>query len=160
MLAGLKNWVARMSGPATPSEDVSTGDAELRAATALLLVEASALDGSIDAAEEQAVRRLLDHWFGLAADEIEDLLADARAKVESNVELYGVTRVIKQNLAPDERVAVLEMLWEVAYADGELHDFEANLVRRVAGLLHVSDKASGEARKRVLSRLEADGIRA
>jgi len=47
-------------------------------------------------------------------------------------------------------------LWEVAYADGEVHDYEANLVRRVAGLLYVQDRDSGRARKRVLKRLNID----
>jgi len=45
------------------------------------------------------------------------------------------------------------MAWEVAYADGELHDFEANLLRRLAGLLYIEDRDSGMARKRVLDRL-------
>ena len=49
------------------------------------------------------------------------------------------------------------MLWEVVYADGELHDYEASLLRRVSGLLYVSDWDSGEARKRVRSRLGATG---
>ena len=49
---------------------------------------------------------------------------------------------------------MIEMLWEVAYADGILHDFEANLIRRATGLLHVSDRESGVARKRVLEQLD------
>jgi len=52
---------------------------------------------------------------------------------------------------------VIEMLWEVAYADGQLHDYEANLLRRITGLLYVSDRESGEARKRVLARLGLPG---
>ena len=49
------------------------------------------------------------------------------------------------------------MLWEVVYADGELHDYEASLLRRIAGLLYVPDRESGEARKRVLARLGVEG---
>ena len=49
---------------------------------------------------------------------------------------------------------MMEMLWAVVYADGELDDFESNMMRRVAGLLYVDDRASGEARKRVLARIE------
>ena len=45
------------------------------------------------------------------------------------------------------------MLWEVAYADGALHDYEASLLRRVAGLLYVSDRDNGEARLRVMAKL-------
>ena len=50
------------------------------------------------------------------------------------------------------------MIWSVAYADGEVHDFESNLARRVAGLLHVTDRDAGAARKRAIARLEQDGV--
>ena len=50
------------------------------------------------------------------------------------------------------------MMWEVAYADGVLHDFESNLIRRATGLLHVSDQESGDARKRVLERLDIGAL--
>ena len=49
------------------------------------------------------------------------------------------------------------MLWEVAYADGVLHDYEANLLRRVGGLIYVNDRERGDARRRVLARIDADG---
>jgi len=61
---------------------------------------------------------------------------------------------------PEDRVRILEMVWAVAYADGSLHDFEASLARRVAGLLHVSDRDSGAARKRARARLEHGADRA
>jgi len=51
---------------------------------------------------------------------------------------------------------MIEMLWEVAYADGSLHDFESNMLRRVAGLLYVTDRESGDARKRVVARLSGE----
>jgi len=47
----------------------------------------------------------------------------------------------------------VEMLWEVVYADGVLHDYEANLLRRIGGLIYVSDMDRGNARKRVMTRL-------
>ena len=53
----------------------------------------------------------------------------------------------------EERIELIEMIWEVVYADGELHDYEANLLRRLGGLLYVSDRERGDARKRVLARL-------
>ena len=63
------------------------------------------------------------------------------------------TRVIKDRFSEDERVRMIEMLWTGAYADRRLHDYEASLVRRVAGLIYVADRDSGAARKRVLRRL-------
>jgi hypothetical protein len=62
-----------------------------------------------------------------------------------------VTRIINNRLPPEQRVAVIEMLWQVVYADGSVDDYESNLVRRVAGLLHVSDRDAGEARKRAIA---------
>jgi uncharacterized tellurite resistance protein B-like protein len=70
-----------------------------------------------------------------------------------SVQWNGFTSAIKDGLDHAERVQLIEMLWEVVYADGQLHDYEASLLRRVSGLLYVSDRESGEARKRVLARL-------
>ncbi|MEK9672529.1 MAG: TerB family tellurite resistance protein [Rhodospirillaceae bacterium] len=81
------------------------------------------------------------------------LLAEA-ATLVGDLELFGMTGTSKQSLAPEHRVAIMEMLWEVVYADGQAHYFEASLARRVAGLLHVPDRDAGAARKRVLARLE------
>jgi Tellurite resistance protein TerB len=71
-------------------------------------------------------------------------------RAAASTDFYQVTRIIKDRLEPDQRAAIIEMLWEVAYADGEVHDYEANLM--VAGLLHVEDRDAGEARRRVLQR--------
>jgi uncharacterized tellurite resistance protein B-like protein len=65
--------------------------------------------------------------------------------------------VIKAKFSLEERIDLMEMLWEVVYADGELHHYEANLMRRLAGLLHVSDRDVGAARKRAQARLESSG---
>jgi uncharacterized tellurite resistance protein B-like protein len=159
MLAKLKSWADRLSatdaGPA-PAEGIG----ELEAATATLLVEAASLDGEFDASEEAIIRRLLTEEFGLDDGEADGLINDARTRADTSVGFYGVTRQIKDRMTPEDRVAVLEMVWAVAYADGNLHDFEANLARRIAGLLHVPDRDSGAARKRALARLERGADRA
>ncbi|HEY9164201.1 MAG TPA: TerB family tellurite resistance protein [Magnetovibrio sp.] len=129
-------------------------EAELELAAAALLVEAAVLDGEFDAAERATVERLLKAHFKLDDTQVLDLIRDAEAAIEDSNELYTLTRTVKDGLKVEERTAIIEMLWEVAYADGELHDYESNLVRRLAGLLYVSDRDSGEARKRVLAKLE------
>ena len=73
--------------------------------------------------------------------------------VDTVPEIYGFTRTIRNNFTHAERVTMLELLWEVAYADGVLHDYEASLLRQVTGLLYVTDQESGAARKRALERL-------
>ena len=129
------------------------GADRLQLATAALLVEAAEMDAEFGAEERAKITELVQRRFGLNAAESSALLEAARDKVEQSVEVYGFTRDIKNAFSPEERIEMMEMLWEVAYADGELHDLEAGLMRRLAGLLHVSDRDSGLARKRVLARL-------
>ena len=111
------------------------------------------MDAEFGAAERAKIGELVRDRLGLEEAEANALLRAATEKVEQSVEMYGLTRVIKNAFSPEERTEMMEMLWEVAYADGALHDLEASLMRRLAGLLHVSDRDSGLARRRVLARL-------
>lgn len=129
------------------------GFREEHLAAAALMVEAARLDGSFGEAERRKIGELLCDRFHLPAELALRLLDRAERRATESVAWQGFTRAIKDALPPEERVAVIEMLWEVAYTDGELHDYEASLLRRVAGLLYVDDKASGEARLRVMERL-------
>ncbi len=140
-------------GDRPDARDAAGGSADrLQLATAALLVEAAEMDADFGAEERAKITELVERRFGLSAAESQALLQAARDKVEQSVEVFGFTREIKNAFSPEERIEMMEMLWEVAYADGELHDLEASLMRRLAGLLHVSDRDSGLARKRVLAR--------
>ncbi len=130
------------------------GDDDVQASAVALLIETALMDGEFDASERETISRLLAERFGLDAGEVDSLIAAGTEAVERSAELFGFTRVLKRDFDHRDRVRMLEMLWEVAYADGRLHDYEANLVRRIAGLLHVPDRESGAARKRVLERLD------
>ena len=137
-------------------ETVSDGHAapsEAHVAAAALMVEAARLDGTFGDDERDRIRALLVGHFQLTPWVAGELLARAEHTATESVAWQGFTRAIKDELPPEERIAVIEMLWEVVYADGRLHDYEASLLRRVAGLLYVSDRDSGEARLRVLARL-------
>lgn len=144
-------------GPNSTDASVSPTN-EPEAAAAALLVEAALIDGEFDEAERRVIADLLANRFGVAAAEIEALIIEAEAKVDDAVELHGFARRAKDAFDHEGRIELIEMLWEVAYADQVVHDYEANLVRRLAGLLHVSDRESGAARKRVLQRLDIPSI--
>ena len=132
-------------------------DNELQLAAATLLVEAACLDGHYGEAEQAAIDSLLQQRFGLNEAEAQTLRDLALAEQSEANQLLGFTRVIKDRYSPEERIELIEMVWEAAYADGELHAHEANLLRRLGGLLYVSDRERGEARKRVLARLQRSG---
>ena len=84
------------------------------------------------------------------------MMAEAEQTAETSVDLYHFTRVAKDLLDEAGRIELLEAMWEVVYADGTLHEYEAQLMRRVSGLLFVEDRESGAARKRALEKLGLD----
>jgi len=135
----------------------SPGEDRLPLAAAVLLVEAARMDGNFDNDERRAIHTLLTWRFEMSDDDVDALIDAADAEADRLVELSTYVRTIKNHFSHDERVELIEMMWTVVYADGRLDDYEANLMRRVAGLLYVSDMESGAARKRVRERLDLDG---
>ncbi len=123
-------------------------DAELRLAAACILVEASLVDGHVDGRETAQLTGLLAGHFGLGAADAEALVVRAAEVAEDAADWNRFTRVLKAEFDRSERVAMMEMLWRVVLADGELHAYEDSLVRRIAGLLHVEDGDRALARRR------------
>ncbi|NIA71089.1 TerB family tellurite resistance protein [Pelagibius litoralis] len=138
---------------AGPTAAGNHGTDQLQLAAVALLVEAAQMDDDFGTAERSKIIELVQRRFELSEAASHELLQAASDKVDQSIQIFGFTRVVNDAFSADERVEMMEMLWEVAYADGELHDYESNLMRRLAGLLHVSDRDSGEARKRALARL-------
>ena len=110
------------------------------------------MDGDFDDQERRVIANLISGHFGLGSDETQALIDTGEKAAEQSNQLFAFASVIKQGFEVEDRIEMIEMLWDVACADGEVHDYEANLVRRVAGLIHVSDRESGQARKRAMNR--------
>ena len=146
---------ALLLGRAGALPEPGAADADQRQmAVAALLVEAALMDDRFEDTERAKILELLKARFALDDAATESLLTAARDRVAQSAQLFGFTRAVTDRFSAEERVELMEMLWQVAYADGRLDDFEASLMRRVAGLIHVSDRESGEARKRALAKLE------
>lgn len=152
MLDVLKSFISepRKISEASPQEPT------VQSAAAALLVEAAMADGTFDEKERAQVKDVLVHLFSLPEESLDGIIADAEDTVAQSNQLYGFATTVKDNLDYDGRVELMQMLWEVVYADGQLDDFEANLVRRVSGLLYVADQDSGRARKEALEQLGLD----
>lgn len=125
-------------------------------AVAALLVEAARMDDHFEIAERRVIERLLTERFALSAEETARLLEAAERALKQSSQLFRFTHLAKQ-MPPADRVGLIEMLWEVAYADGVLDANEDALLRKIAGLIYVPDRDRGEARKRVLRRLGIEG---
>ena len=127
-----------------------------RLSVAVLLMEAAQQDDKFDSSERMIIEKLLTKRFDLTAAECFKLMAVAEAQARQLVQLHGHTSDIAHELSPDERIALVEMLWEVAYADGVLDPQEDLLIRRIAGLIYVTDRDRVLARQRVLARVMHD----
>ena len=150
MLATLKKLMRL--GKENEIENLSF-DQEGRMACAALMTRAAWLDGTLDKVEENALRDLMMKRFEISPDEADEILKAAADDLDASNDLYRYTKDLRDNFDADERLKLIEMIWEVVYADGVLHDFEATLMRRLAGLLYVDDRDSGEAKKRVMHKL-------
>ena len=107
-------------------------------ATAALLVEVMRADYEVRAEERDAVLHALGAAFDdLSAGETRDLLARAEVRADDATSLYEFTQHINRQLDHEQKAHVVELLWRVAYADGDLDKYEEHLVRRIADLIHV-----------------------
>jgi uncharacterized tellurite resistance protein B-like protein len=153
MIDRLFDWL-KEGGP-----DLSRGKDELQLAVAALLLEAAIVaDGQFDERERSVIRQLLERRFHLAPADAEALVVAAVRRVEGSAQLFGFTSTINGQLSRERKIDVIEMLWEVAYADGVLDPLEDSLLRRIAGLIDISDRERGEAKLRVLRRLGVQPI--
>jgi len=143
---------AFLTGEETPRKPGQFDEIQI-AVVALLVRAAATADARFDENERATIARIATEYFNLSKDDVDDLVEAAAQDEVKTVDLHRWTKAIKNNYDEAARIDLIEKLWEVVYADGELDDYEANLLRRVAGLIYVPDRESGQARLRVLNRL-------
>lgn len=108
-------------------------------ATAALLLELARSDFSESAEEHEAIRHLLQRRFGLDDPAIDELIKNATKRADTSVSLHEFTHRLNRELPEEDKIEIIEMLWRVSHADGHIDKHEEHLIRRIAGLLHVSD---------------------
>ena len=125
-------------------------------ALAVLLIEVARSDDGVEDRGQGVIQRALALRFGLERSEVIRLIKAAEERATEATDLFHFTRVVVENFTEEERIGVIEMLWEVVYSNGVLTGDEDALIRRVAGLIYVSDRDRGEARRRVMQRFERE----
>src|SRR5687768_561242 len=137
MLDLLRDFFRRLGGP---DQVRHFGEDDARRALAALRVHTMAIDGVISSAGRKTLEELLARRFSLSGEDLQTLIDDATAAEQEAVDLYRFTSVLKRQMDEEARIRVVESLWEIAYADGKSHEFEENLVWRVAELLGVNPR--------------------
>ena len=134
MLARIRQFFDRLSGDHDAND---IGEEEIRLAVAALLYHVVAVDGVVSDAERTTLTDLLKTRFDLDPTATELLVHAAETADAEAVDLYSFTSVLKQRLEVADRERIIEMMWRLVYADGSAHEFEDNVVWRVAELLAV-----------------------
>ena len=130
--------------------EIGTIDLEhaLRVATAVLLVEVTRADFSVEQSERQRLRQLLEQQFELSVEELDALLEQAEVDADRLVSIQHITRLINQHYDHAMKLRVIQMMWHMVYADGEKDHYEEHLIRQVADLLYISHSEFVQARHR------------
>jgi len=151
MIGWLKTFLAAETGA---SSHARLHESDRIHAAAALMVETAARDGDFSAGERATIERLLQAHFDLDAASAAAMVDDVLALHENASDVFRFTSAVNKRFSPEERLEIVELLWEVVYADGEAHHYETSLMRRLAGLLYLEDGDVGAARKRVQARLK------
>ncbi len=117
-----------------------------------LMIEAAYTDGQIDESELNKIKLSLINVFGADLKDIDLVIKEAINNKDNSKSLHHYTSFINKNFTDEKKLHLIEALWEIVLSDGKIHDFESSLIRRIAGLLYISDVKSGNARKRALDK--------
>ncbi|MFL6624253.1 MAG: TerB family tellurite resistance protein [Sulfurifustaceae bacterium] len=124
----------------TPNDATNRPD-PVRVAAAALLIEMARMDGGVTETERGRIEGMVQTKFGLNANEAGELLRVAEQEAREATDYYQFTSLIKDHFTPIQKERLVEHLWDVAYADGNLHPYEEHLVRKIADLLYVPHKS-------------------
>jgi uncharacterized tellurite resistance protein B-like protein len=141
-----------LSGKAAPT--ATKGADDLQVAVAALLIEAARMDDDFNVDERRMIERVLSERFDLGPEQLRELFIAAERAVRGSTQFFPFTQQIVKNISHEERGQILEMMWQVVYADGVLDPQEDMLLRRIAGLIHVEDRERGLARQRALAKMK------
>jgi uncharacterized tellurite resistance protein B-like protein len=125
---------------------------DYRLAVAALLVHTAEIAGNMSDLRRGQLSAVIKREFVLDEATTDELVAEAIRAEHEAVDLYHFTRLINRSLDEGGRRRVVEMMWEIIYADGRVTEFESNLMWRAADLLGISSRERIELRQRVASR--------
>ncbi len=131
------------------NEDL-TSSSLIEEAVAVLLLRAANIDGKKDAKEIDAIKKLIIKQFNYDEQKTNALIDSASDKEESSTDLFEWSKIINDYYDLDSKKIVFSMMCEIICADGLIDPFESNFIRRLSGLLYISDKEAGIIKKQVM----------
>ena len=118
-----------------------------------LMIEAANSDGNIETSEIEKINSTLINIFDEDPNDVKLVLDKAILNKNNSKSLFYYTSKINKTYSVEKKIQLIETLWEIVLSDGNIHDYESSLIRRLSGLLYISDINSGNARKRALNNI-------
>ena len=122
-----------------------------------IMIEAANIDGTIDQKEIEKISNFLVYSFEEKQEDVQREIDRCINDLNNNKSLHFFTSKINKLYSNQKKIELIEILWEIILADGEVHDYESNLIRRLAGLLYLNDYECGKAKKKVLLKMGING---
>ena len=119
-----------------------------------IMMEAAAIDGIIDKNEISKIKTSLITIFHEKSEEVEEAISTCLEKINEPNSLHFFTSKLNKSFDDNKKVILLEVLWEIILADQKIHDYESNFIRRLAGLMYISDVNCANAKRRMLIKLK------
>jgi uncharacterized tellurite resistance protein B-like protein len=154
MFEGFRKFLSEVVEGGKHPAHFESGD--YRLAAAALLVHTAAIDGDISQARRAQLHAVIKRQFGLDEASTDELVAEATEAEHEAIDLYHFTRALNRSLDEAGRRRIVEMMWEIIYADGRVSEFDSNLVWRAADLLGVSSRERIELGHEVASRIRGE----
>ncbi len=120
------------------SQPLQDDSPDFKTSVAALLVEVMRADSELQEDERKAMVVLLQKYFDLGEEEVNNLITAASQDLDEAIDYFRFSKQINDNTNAQERIEIIELLWRLAYADGQLDKHEEHVIRRVADLLYVT----------------------
>ena len=149
----MKRFIKKFFGKKSSNKEnqYEPNSSVIEEAVVVLLLRAANIDGKKDEQEIEAIKRLIIKQFNYDEEKANILITSASEKEESSADLFEWSKIINDHYDLDSKKIVFSMMCEIICADGLIDPFESNLIRRLSGLLYISDKDAGAIKKKVMN---------
>lgn len=124
---------------------------DIRIATCALFLEMANIDGEFSSSEEECILEMMREQYNLSDDDAAELATIAREELDGSIDLWRFTNLINHNYSREEKLQIIELIWRLVYADGQLSDHENYLISKLGKMLRVTHRELINAKLAVLS---------
>jgi uncharacterized tellurite resistance protein B-like protein len=150
MIQIVKHFLNKLSETSTPAQAQAGGGHDVRVAVCALLLEMAQIDKQFTKAELKTILDLLMDRYDLSRDEANAIIEEADQELKDSLDAWQFARLINEAYTPEEKMAIVETLWQVVFVDGKMDQHENYLMHKFSNLLRLSNKQLIDAKLKVL----------